>query len=357
MNARGITPVLALVTAGCSGSITTVPPDDCCSPSCCAPPPSTVECLSDGACLTTLVSGAASKGSIAVDATSVYWVENGDTPAVKKVPLRGGEPTTLVSGSPVALVTIALDAKNVYYVGTAADAGVFTCAIEGCGGVPTLLAKSPDGVPGPVHVAVDGADVYWTTNGGNTVMKCGTNGCGGAPTTLIGEPYEVLGVALDDEYVYEPVFPELGNDGVLARCKKSGCGGASMPVISGLREVLTLAVDHTNIYWSEHDPTTDPVIDNVRACVKADCTSPVPLGWAQNDDGGAPNSMVVDDENVYWSVAGGGGVVRKCAKTGCDFPPNPTDVATFPAGGGWLAVDATSLYYATDHAIMKRTPK
>jgi hypothetical protein len=75
-----------------------------------------------GGAPSTLASGQANPTGIAVDATSIYWV-NGDediavlpvTGSVVKVPLGGGTFITLASGqaNPVA---IAIDATSIYYL-------------------------------------------------------------------------------------------------------------------------------------------------------------------------------------------------------------------------------------------------
>jgi hypothetical protein len=59
----------------------------------------------------TLVSDLGDCESIAVDDTSVYWTADG---AVMKVPIAGGSPTTLVSGATPA--GIAVDGTSVYYL-------------------------------------------------------------------------------------------------------------------------------------------------------------------------------------------------------------------------------------------------
>jgi hypothetical protein len=51
-------------------------------------------------------------GPIAIDATSVYWI---DSASVKKVPIAGGAPMTLVSSPGASPIAIAVDATSLYW--------------------------------------------------------------------------------------------------------------------------------------------------------------------------------------------------------------------------------------------------
>jgi hypothetical protein len=63
---------------------------------------------------TTLASGQGHPREIAVDATDVYWTNNGDG-TVMKVSLGGGNPITLASGQ-IKPRGMATDATNIYWV-------------------------------------------------------------------------------------------------------------------------------------------------------------------------------------------------------------------------------------------------
>ena len=70
--------------------------------------------------------------------------------------------------------------------------------VSKAGGSATLLAVAQSG---PMAVAVDGTNVYWTNNTGGTVMKCAVGGCSSA-TTLASGQSGPAGIAVDSTSVY-----------------------------------------------------------------------------------------------------------------------------------------------------------
>jgi len=120
-------------------------------------------------------------GGLAVDSTSVYWIDLDQplgTVRVMKVPLEGGPATTLLSMasySPNEAGTLAVDETSAYFVG-GAD-GVLKIPLAG--GTPTLLTSGSSGALVP-SVAIDATNVYWADlapEGGSVrVMKVPRNG-------------------------------------------------------------------------------------------------------------------------------------------------------------------------------------
>lgn len=129
----------------------------------------------DGGTVSTLVVGVPANAMVeawapglAADDSNIYFSQCNDfttlVAALVQVPMNGGNPTTLAAACAAG---IAVDADNVYWVGTGTGAGTVNEVPIG-GGATKVLAS---GQTAPVGPALDATSVYWGT--GKITGSCG----------------------------------------------------------------------------------------------------------------------------------------------------------------------------------------
>lgn len=110
--------------------------------------------------VTLLASGQAGNESIAVDATSVYWLDN-NLGAIWKKTLNGGSATTIASGlprGPAGPYYLAVDGSGVYWTN-----GNGTVEMATLPGLQRYVIATGQDFPSPI--ALGGGNVYWGNDG------------------------------------------------------------------------------------------------------------------------------------------------------------------------------------------------
>jgi PKD repeat protein len=205
---------------------------------------------------------------------------------------------------------------------------------EQCQSEPETLAT---GVTGPVDIAVDDTNVYWTEFYGlKKVSKTGSS-----VVTLATSSYNsITGLAIDNDYVY--FGDNVGNPASLIK-KVPKTGGSVITLVSGLPSVCRVSVDSSYVYWTASDGGT---------------VNKMPINGGSvselADGSNTPCAITVDNSNVYWSEFTNPGSVNKVSKNG--------DLVTTLASNAnslGIAVDSNYIYwpeYVVPNGKVNRVP-
>jgi hypothetical protein len=185
---------------------------------------------------------------VAADGTSVFWAAQGNGTVAPdgtagQAPTDGGAPVYIGPGLGT-LGRIAVDSTSVYCTSWQRTAQSPLVRISKGGG-STTIARG-----GPIDVVVDGTYVYWiaaVTGSPGNVFRANKDGSGVVTLTATGPA--VIGLAVDDAYVY---WSDLGTghgDGTIQKCAIAGCGGTPTTVASAQASPFRIAVDASAIYW------------------------------------------------------------------------------------------------------------
>jgi sugar lactone lactonase YvrE len=201
-----------------------------------------------GGSLTTLASSPqVAGGALAVDATSVYFLDPG-AGEVGKIPLGGGAVSVLASGFGLPSTGLAIDATRAYVLATVNGVGgILSVPLDG--GTPTTLLSGL-GIGGGIQIALEGATLYYTDGSSVDAMPR----TGGTPVTVASDLIATGAIAVDGANVYVTGnYPPMG--GRLTRVPLGG--GTPVTLVSGCQLLPTaVALDATSVYWVDEDANT-----------------------------------------------------------------------------------------------------
>lgn len=278
-----------------------------------------------------------------VDSSRAYATTVGSSPSVVQIPLSGGKPTVLWSGSAQGL---AVGAGAVYWTsGIEVDAGVTRGLVLSApiGGGTTTTVATGGALAGAI--VTDATSAYWLDSGpcasaacGGTVLKAPLGG--GDPVvvaTTLGSP---LSITLDGESVYWGT-----GDGRVMKAPKAG-GAPPTQLAFYQTSAGALRVEGGSVYWSTGagDLMKTPVAGGASTAIVTSSDS--------------ITAMTTDATDAYFattSTTGSGGRVEKVALAG-------GTPATIWASAGDTAyaiqVDATRVYLATYYGgVLAISPK
>jgi hypothetical protein len=304
--------------------------------------------------------------AIAVDDNNLYFALDDTTPLgglVASCPLTGcaGAPPTVLASADDSPGRIALDDTSVYWVDNSLSGNINRptitgtinrCSKTGCANTPERLLTNEEGIR---SLALASDSLFWSEDHGAnppSVLRCTVSGGCAATQQLLLASFSYTGVAANADWVV------WGSDSTtILGCQHTksaadgGCGASPHVIVTTAEQPDSLAVDATQVYWTEADYGAKTTL--VKTCSIQNCVAPTTL-WST-----APVGIFVDATNVY-SVRSSAGGISKCAKTGCGG--SPTILVAGQALTGIMTVDSTWLYYGVNAANgigsgIYRTPK
>lgn len=290
----------------------------------------------DGGPPTLVTEGMYEARTLSLDSTTVYWGEGRHlfVGRIAKAPISGGPPTTVLGG-------IGRGSNSLFTVG---DAGIFVVdgevvkrvSIDGGPLVETVYWKLASNIPW--RPVTDGGFVYFITRH-SELLKVPVSG--GGADTLANEPARMSGpIAVGSSMVFWVNQPLPTEPFSIMRTLTSA--GATVPFVTGFTGFVSdMLVDSNALYWIEVGSSAIRKIDLTGGTVST--------LWPGSANEGYPK-IAQDDTFLYWI--------------------NETQVGKVPKPGGQasfyqllrdhryaIGVDSASVYWVTDVALMRATPK
>lgn len=268
---------LALLTA-CGGLVTDPPPsshDGTCTDCRDAGP-----CPSGGCQPIQLTSGQVDPSEIVVDATTIYWIENGEG-TIRSMPKGGGAVSTLlVRDFPRAL---AVDGSTLYYAWESGSTTQIFSMPKGGGASKPLVDVRAEAL------ALDDANVYWAGRFDGRIGKVPKTG--GPATILATRQASPISIVVAAGRV---CWVNAGTQG--AKDGSVVCDGTTLA--SGLAAPAGLAFDGTALYFSTGGG------DAVVRMELGGTTRVLASGYASRPVTPFGKTVAVDVDYIHWIAVG-----------------------------------------------------
>jgi streptogramin lyase len=184
-------------------------------------------------------------GRLATDGALLFFTDGGNG-KVHSCPLGAcaGTHATLASfqQNPWG---IAVDETSIYWVNDALTGSVEKCPKSGCGANNALRVTLAPNQNQARTLAIDETYVYWTATAGGTVARCAKTGCNGVANVLVSALQSPHGIAVDATHVY---FTERGTVNAIKRVPKSG--GTVEVFADAQAAPFNVVVDQKAVYWT-----------------------------------------------------------------------------------------------------------
>ena len=291
-----------------------------------------------GLCQPVALASNLSARDLRIDKDHVYWIEP-LTAHAQQTDLDGKNLVTLGGGTSNFLVGLAIDEANAYW--GSRDAIILRCKLGGCGASPTTVTAQ---APIIYSLAVDATNAYWIgedTNSKVALFRTPKGGANGAAITLAtstAATKDFNKLATDGINVYFSA-----DDGMIRRVPVAG--GTVTVIGKSVGEADNLVLDENNVYWSVGDPNTGTI--NMAA---KDGSTPN-LGTILTGSQDLPLGLAVDQTNLYWvnggsALGGNTGTIMTCTLGSC----TPKALAKGQLTPFSVAVDAKAIYW-TNYAL------